>query len=78
MNLTKFICHNTLTVKVIPSAGRMELQEENGKLKLYLKSAPEKNKANMELIKFFKKKYHLSVRIKAGEKSREKVLEIVG
>ncbi len=78
MNLTNFIHNNTLTVKVIPSAGRTELKEENGKIKLYLKSAPEKNKANMELIKFFKKNYQLSVRIKAGEKSREKVLEIVG
>ena len=77
MNISKLIKNNTLAVKVIPSAGRAELKEENGKIKLYLKSAPEKNKANLELIKFFKKKYKLSVRIKAGEKSREKVLGII-
>ena len=67
-----------LKIKVIPHAGRTELTEENAKLKLYLKSAPEKGKANAELIKFFKKKYKLSVRIKSGETSREKVLELLG
>lgn len=75
MNLAaKFVKNNLLGVKVIPNAGRTELTEENGKLKLYLKSVPEKGKANMELIKFFKKNYKLSVQIKSGGTSREKVL----
>ncbi len=77
MNLSKYVHNNTLTVKVVPCSGRTELMEENGKLKLYLKSPPEKNKANAELIKFFKKNYKLSVRIKFGESSREKVLEVI-
>lgn len=77
MNINNFIQDGKMKVKVIPQAGRTELIEEEGKLKLYLKSAPEKNKANLELIKYFKKKYKLSVRIKSGETSREKVLEIV-
>ena len=54
------------------------MKEEEGKLKLYLKAAPEKGKANAELIKFFKKELKLSVRIKLGESSREKTLEIIG
>jgi len=73
-----YIQDGKIRLKVIPQSGRTELVEENGKLKLYLKAAPEKNKANLELIKFFKKEFKLFVRIKSGETSREKVLEIVG
>ena len=76
MDISKHLENGKLKIKVIPHSGRTELKEENGKLKLYLKAAPEKNKANLELIKFFKKKYELSVRIKSGETSREKILEI--
>ena len=75
--LHKYIENSKIKIKVIPQAGRTGLVEENGKLKLYLKAAPEKNKANLELIKFFKKNYKLSVHIKSGGTSREKVLEIV-
>lgn len=77
MDINKYIQNSTLKLKVVPQAGRTELVEENGKLKLYLKSAPEKNKANMELIKLFKKKYKMSVRIKSGASNRKKVLEIL-
>ncbi|HLD40044.1 MAG TPA: DUF167 domain-containing protein [Candidatus Nanoarchaeia archaeon] len=75
--LSKYIENSKIKMRVIPQSGRTELKEENGKLKLYLKSAPEKNKANTELIKYFKKEYKLSVRIKSGETSREKVLEVL-
>ncbi|MEK6809424.1 MAG: DUF167 domain-containing protein [Nanoarchaeota archaeon] len=77
MDINKHFDNNKLKIKVIPHAGRTELKEEGGKLKLYLKSAPEKGKANAELIKFFKKNFKLSLRIKSGETSREKVLEII-
>lgn len=78
MDLNKYVETGKLRIKAIPHAGRTELKEEEGKLRLYLKSAPEKGKANAELIKFFKKEYKLSVRIKSGENSREKVLELLG
>ncbi|MBI4151372.1 DUF167 domain-containing protein [Candidatus Woesearchaeota archaeon] len=67
----------TFSLKVIPHSGRTELKEINGVLKLYLRSPPEKNKANMELIKFFKKEYGLVVEIMSGLTSREKVMRIV-
>ena len=76
-NLVEYIDNGRIKIKVIPQSGRTELIEENGKLKLYLKAAPEKNKANTELIKYFKKEFKISVRIKAGETSKEKVLEII-
>lgn len=74
MDINKHIENDKVKIKVIPHAGRTELKEEDGKLKLYLKSAPEKGKANAEMIKYFKKEYKLSVRIKSGKSSREKVL----
>ncbi|MEK6905475.1 MAG: DUF167 domain-containing protein [Nanoarchaeota archaeon] len=77
MDINKFIENGKIKIKVIPHAGRTELKEDEGKLKLYLKAAPEKGKANAELIKFFKKQFKLSVRIKSGETSREKVLECI-
>lgn len=74
MDISKHLENGKLKIKVIPHSGRTELKEQEGKLRLYLKSAPEKGKANAELIKFFKKEFKLSVRIKSGESSREKVL----
>ena len=74
MNLDKYILNNRLKIKVIPNSSKTELVEENDKLKLYLKAVPEKNKANSELIKFFKKNYKLSVTLLSGKTSREKVL----
>lgn len=78
MNLKPSIFKETkaLKIKVIPHSSQAKLVEENGSLKLYLKSPPEKDKANRELIKFFKKELNLKVSIKSGAKSREKVLEV--
>ena len=78
MDINKYIENGKIKIKVIPHAGRAELKEDEGKLQLYLKAAPEKGKANAELIKYFKKELKLSVRIKSGETNRGKVLEIMG
>ncbi len=66
-----------INLKVIPNSSKIELKEENNQLKLYLKSVPEKGKANSELIKFFKKEFNLKVKIIKGEKNRNKVIEVV-
>ncbi len=45
------------TIKVVPSSGRQEcIQEITGGIKCYLKSQPEKGKANQELVDFLAKK----------------------
>ncbi len=77
IEITLFIHHSFLPLRVIPHAGRNELKEENGKLKVYLKAPAQDNKANEELLKFLKKEYKLSFRLKSGHKSREKVLELI-
>ena len=76
MDLTKHIKNNLLAVKVIPNASHARIIEEHNTLKLYLKAVPEKDKANRELIKFFKNEFNLKVRLKAGAKRREKILQI--
>ena len=77
MNLNRYIKDNLIRIKVTTNASKTELVEENEQLKLYLKAVPDKNKANQELIKFFKKEFNLKVEIKSGMKNRNKVLKIV-
>lgn len=68
-----------LDVKVVPSSGRIGCKREEKYLKCYLKSAPEKGKANQELLKYFSKKLGLPIGkivLIAGAKSRKKRLRI--
>lgn len=70
----------TLDLKVIPSSGRQALiKDKSGIIKCYLKSAPEKGKANTELIGFIARllkipKEHIS--IKRGATGRKKCIAI--
>ncbi len=78
MDLQNYISNHTFRIKVIPNSDRTELIEQNGELKLYLQAQPEKGKANLAIIKLFKKELGLKVEIVSGEKGREKRLRIVG
>ncbi len=62
-----------ITVK--PGSSRQGLDED--RMVLYLYSPPVDNKANMELIKFFKKKYKLRVEILKGHTSRKKLIRVL-
>ena len=73
-SIEKFIHNNTFALRVIPNASKTDLIEENGRLKLYLKSQPQKGKANDALLKFFKKEYKLIIEIKSGKTSKDKVI----
>ena len=67
-----------LSVKVKPNSGKSGFDFEN-KI-AYLKSNPEKNKANIELIKLISKHFKVSssrVRIISGKTSRNKRIEIL-
>ena len=78
MDILPLFKNNCLTIKVIPNAKISKAILEHNHLKIYLQAVPEKNKANLELIKFFKKEFGLKVLIQSGEKSREKVVCLVG
>jgi uncharacterized protein len=77
MQLKDYIKDGLLKIKVTPNASKTELKFMSKALKLYLQEVPDKGKANAAIIKFFKKEHGLKVRIKSGEISREKVLEIL-
>jgi len=68
-----------INIKVITNAKRQKIKEKKEILKIYLKSKPEKDKANKELISlladYFKiPKYNIEI-IK-GVHSKEKIIEI--
>ena len=58
MEIDKYIHNGTLTIRVVPNASKNDVVEEHNQLKVYIKAVPDKNKANVELIKFFKKKFY--------------------
>jgi uncharacterized protein len=70
----------TVEIKVIPSSGRQKLiLTEPNKFKCYIKSQPEKGKANDEIIKFISKKLSIpqnSIVILSGKTSRNKKIKI--
>jgi uncharacterized protein (TIGR00251 family) len=66
-----------LKIKVKPNSSKSEFDEKNSLA--YLKSPPQDNKANMELIKLLAKHFHVSssqVKIKKGLTNKEKTIEI--
>ena len=69
-----------LDIRVIPKAGRNSVEEEGGRIKVYLTKPAEDGLANEQLVKllaghFKVRKYQ--VRIIKGEKSRNKSVEII-
>ena len=70
---------DTIQVRVIPSAKKVQVKEADGIYKVYLTAAPIEGKANKALIQtladYFKVK-RSQVSIIKGEKSRDKVIRI--
>jgi len=65
-----------LKVKVKPSSGKQNIEKKDGFYLVKLKSAPENNKANLELIKILKKHFKKEIVIKSGFSSRNKIVEV--
>ncbi|MBD3273041.1 hypothetical protein GF385_01680 [Candidatus Dependentiae bacterium] len=67
-------------IKIIPSSGRQKIVlDKSGILKCYLKSAPEKGKANDEFIKFLSEQLALPknlISLVSGRTSRKKRVKI--
>jgi uncharacterized protein (TIGR00251 family) len=64
-------------IKVKPSTGRQEVIKEGGDTyTVYLKSQPDDNKANVELLKLLHNYFKADVKIKVGLKSKNKIIEI--
>ena len=68
-------------VKVIPNAGRDEVLEAGDGLKVRLRAPATKGKANKALIEILAEHFKVKkkdIRIIKGDRSREKVVEILG
>jgi uncharacterized protein (TIGR00251 family) len=65
-----------LRIKVKPSSNKnIIVKMENGVFKIWLKSAPEKGKANKELQKYLKKITGIPIKITSGLTSENKTIE---
>lgn len=79
-NHTPFV-HMKINVKVIPSAKKNELKQENELFKVYLTAPALEGKANTALIKFLAKYFKArpaAIEVLKGLKSRHKVVNING
>ena len=77
MNINEFIKNGYLAIVVRPSSPKSEIlgyDESRKALKVAIAAAPDKNKANIEVIKFFSKLTKKKVEIVSGIKSKSKVL----
>jgi len=67
----------SVNVKVITGSSKSEIIND-GEIKVYLQSQPEKGKANKELIKLISKKYNIpksKIKITKGKYSNKKKIE---
>ena len=65
-----------IKVKAKPNSEKQEVIKEADGYHMHLKSRPENNKANLELVKLLKKHFGKLVTIKSGITSRNKIVEI--
>ncbi|MFH2101046.1 MAG: DUF167 domain-containing protein [Candidatus Micrarchaeota archaeon] len=64
-------------VSVVPGSGSFRIAKgKGGKLRIFLKSQPEGNKANIELIKKLSRALKCEVRLLFGMRSKNKTLEL--
>ncbi len=66
-----------INIKVKPGSAEQSIVKiDENNYKVNLKSAPEKGKANLELLKLLKKEFGKQAKIIKGFSSRNKVVEI--
>lgn len=79
MDITGHIQNNFFKVIIKTNSNKTEItgyDESKKALKMSVSSLPIEGKANIEIIKFFKKQYKINVEIKTGKTSKEKLLKI--
>ena len=72
--IKKHILNDTLEILVIPNSSKNEIIIKNG-VKVYVTAPPDKNKANIAVIKLLSKLTNGKARIIKGLKSRKKIIE---
>ncbi len=64
-----------ISVTVKPGAKEDKIVKEGSEYKVWLKAKPVDGKANLALVKLFKKELGMRVRVKQGSTSKRKILE---
>jgi len=64
-----------MKIRVKCDSGKQEIENKDGFYLVKLKSAPENNKANVELLKVLRKFFKKDFKIKSGFTSKNKVVE---
>lgn len=67
-----------MRVVVVPNAKRFEIEQTADGLKIRLRSKPENNRANRELLVELKKRARVPVSLVSGAKSRQKTVAFEG
>lgn len=78
--MKELIQNITFKVIVKPNSKKTEIlgvDKQKKAVKIAVNAPADKNKANLELIKFLSKKLKKKVRIKTGLNSKEKIITIV-
>ena len=68
-----------LNVRVVPRASRNRIERVDNKLKVYLTKPAQEGQANNQLIDLLSTHFKIKkykIRIKSGDKSRNKLIEI--
>ncbi len=79
-SIEQYLKNNCLKIIVKPNSSSNEIlgfDSEKQALKISIAAPADKNKANLELIKFLSKLLKKKVRIKTGLKSKEKIVCII-
>lgn len=66
-----------IKIKVRTNQPKREIIKENDFYIVKIKEKPEKGKANLAIVKLFKKELKKDIIIKSGFKSREKYIEFI-
>lgn len=64
-------------IKIKTNQNKDEILEKDGYYEVKIKERPEKGRANLAIIKLFKKELKRNIRIVSGFKSREKLIEFI-
>jgi uncharacterized protein (TIGR00251 family) len=68
-----------ISVHIHPNSDCQEIHKiSDNEYKISLKKSPEKNKANIELLKLLKKHFRAEVKILKGKTSKNKIIEVKG
>lgn len=78
-DIENYIENGKLRIHAKPNSSKTEItgyDEARKAVKISIAAAPDKDKANKELVKFVSKLLKKKVKISSGLRSREKILEI--